>query len=223
MVDLELSYRIMAQPDDLDPTTTLFTPPASVNTTGARKKVLGVDHAWLKKADPDVRDAFDRALTWLTQRRGYTVIDIKLPILHEAQLAHALSIVSEISAGVPDIRKLTSPNKILITTIGDQSSSVDFIQAQKARALLMEHLASLYNDHPDLIIVSPTTPSAGWKIHPGDLAAGASNGNMSIKTMSYVFVANFTGNPAITCPVEYAPTSNGGVVPVGFMGVKETE
>ena len=107
-------------------------------------------------------------------------------------------------------------------SIGKKTTGVDFLQAQKLRNLLMQHLAHLYEQHPGMIIVTPTTPNPGWHINPGDLKYGCSDGNSQIRNMEYVWLANFTGCPAISVPVGYVdPVEGTGKVPIGLMGMSE--
>ena len=73
-----------------------------------------------------------------------------------------------------------------------------------------------------MIIITPTTPNAGWHINPGDLKYGVSDGNMQIRNMEYAWLANFVGCPAISVPVGYVdPVEGNGKVPIGLMGMSE--
>jgi Asp-tRNA(Asn)/Glu-tRNA(Gln) amidotransferase A subunit family amidase len=86
----------------------------------------------------------------------------------------------------------------------------------------MEHLAHLFQKHPGLIIVTPTTPNAGWAIEEADLACGMSNANMTLRNMEYVWLANFTGIPCLQMPVGYVDGVKGkGKVPIGMSGQSE--
>lgn len=221
MIDLELSYRIMAQPDHLDPTAALFAAPAPSTSLGGRKKVLGVFRGWFGRADPTVRAACQASIDWLVANLGYEVVDVSLPLLHEGQMAHTMTILCAISAGVSSPAALTAPNKVLVATSAGNTPAVDLLQAQKVRHLLMRHLAHLYAAHPGLVVVTPTTPNAGWAINPGDLKYGVSDGNMSLRSMTYTPLANFTGVPAISVPVGYVDAKGGGIIPVSLMGMAE--
>lgn len=93
---------------------------------------------------------------------------------------------------------------------------------EKLRNVLMQHLAHLWEQYPGMVLVTPTTPNAGWPYHPADLRYGCTDGNMQIRNMEYVWLANFTGTPAISAPVAYLDPSVGkGRVPVGLMGMGE--
>ena len=70
--------------------------------------------------------------------------------------------------------------------------------------------------------MTPTTPIAGWHISGGeaDLKYGVSDANMSVRNMEYVWLANFTGCPALSIPVGKVEAKEGeGKIPVGFMGM----
>lgn len=94
MVDLDIAYRIMAEPDSLDPESKLFAPPKGAGS-GRRGegKVLGICRPWFDRADKEVREVCWKAIEFLERERGYEVVDISLPLLHEGQLelSHTVS------------------------------------------------------------------------------------------------------------------------------------
>lgn len=100
----------------------------------------------------------------------------------------------------------------------------------------MMHLAHLWAQHPGMLIATPTTACAGWRIKDkgGELSRGLSDGDKTLETMRYVWMANFCGLPSITVPAGYAdpdPKGGGGLrvagkgtsgkIPVGFMAMGE--
>ncbi|ORY14195.1 glutamyl-tRNA amidotransferas-like protein subunit A [Clohesyomyces aquaticus] len=201
MVDLETSYRVLAQPDP-----------------SHHIKVLGIYKPWFDRADPEVKVACQSALDYFVSKLGYQVVDITLPLIHEGQLAHAMSIMSEAVTAQTDISYLTAPNKVLLK-VGAQATARDFLLAQRLRNMLMEHLAHLFTTYPGLIIVTPTTPNAGWQIKSGDLTHGLMDGNTQIRNMEYIWLANFTGIPCIQFPVGYVDAKKGeGKIPIGLSG-----
>jgi Asp-tRNA(Asn)/Glu-tRNA(Gln) amidotransferase A subunit family amidase len=216
MVDLEMSYRVLAQPDPAYHTSRQFAPPKRMR--GGRKKVLGICKPWFDRAVPEVQEACLSALKYLEVELGYETVSVDIPYLHEGQMAHAMTIVSELLATQPDMATLTDPNRLLLK-IMSSSTSVDYILAQKLRNILMQHLAHLFEQHPGLIIVTPTTPNAGWPVGNGDLTHGVTDGNMQIFNMEYVWLANFTGVPCIQFPVGYVDATQGrGRIPIGLQG-----
>ncbi|CZT03894.1 hypothetical protein WAI453_011006 [Rhynchosporium graminicola] len=226
--DLEIAYRTMANPDPSDPTCSLFVKPskASIN----RHKVIGIYKEWFNRADPAVLALCNEVVNYYEKQLGYTIIDITIPYIPQGQLAHAFTILSEMAsraranpASPTDwLADLNPANQVLIA-VGAQTPAQDFLLAQQLRNMLMQHLAFLYQQHPGLIIVTPTNPMAGWPIgSENDLKYGVTDGNRSVRSMEYVWLANFCGNPAISCPVGYVEPEKGeGKVPVGIMAMGE--
>ncbi|KIW86846.1 uncharacterized protein Z519_12632 [Cladophialophora bantiana CBS 173.52] len=220
--DLALGYRVMAQPDPGSmrssgfPSSLITEPCSPVNG----KKYLGIDRSWVNRSDKVVLDMFNAAVDGYVKTQGYEVIDIKIPYIPEGQKAHALTILSECRSQItpPKISKLSWHNQLLLNVAGGHATAQDYIYSQKMRNLLMCHLAWLWHQYPGMLILTPTTPCAGWKIgKPSDITSGygVSDGDMSLRTMEYVYLANFTGNPAITCPMGYTDEN----VPVGLMAM----
>ncbi|WP_254554457.1 hypothetical protein, partial [Salmonella enterica] len=88
---------------------------------------------------------------------------IDIPFLVEGQCAHAMTVLTDGAALLPETKNLTHGNRILLA-IGRVTSAIDYLLAQKLRGLLMQHLAHLWRMHPGMIIVTPTTSCAGWPI-----------------------------------------------------------
>jgi Asp-tRNA(Asn)/Glu-tRNA(Gln) amidotransferase A subunit family amidase len=223
MSSLELAYRVMATPDPSHRHSALFPPPRKI--ASPPPKVLGVYKNWFDRADPAVKALCQRAIDHFVEKLGYELVDVHIPLIHEGQTAHALSIMSEAVNGTPDTTFLTPANRVLLS-VGAQCPVSDFIQANRVRNLLMSHLAALYKQYPGLLILTPTVPTAGWEIKggAGDLTHGVSDGDMSIRSMEYVWLANFSGCPCLQVPVGYAKPKDGygeDVVPVGMMAMGE--
>ncbi len=222
MADLEYAYRIMAKPDPYDPTSSRFPSPIPASFQSSESKIIGIYKPYYEVSEPEVLDACNAAILHY-QSSGYHVVDITLPYLPEGQLAHAMTILGEITTDVTDFTGLSPANKILLS-IGKHTPVEDFFLAQKLRNLIMQHLAFLFHKYPGLLIVTPTTPNAGWHISGGaaDLRNGVSDANMSLKTMTYVWMANFLGCPSLTIPVgRVNPREGQGKIPVGLMAMAE--
>ncbi|KAL8709401.1 MAG: hypothetical protein Q9225_007454, partial [Loekoesia sp. 1 TL-2023] len=153
MQDLELAYRVLATPDPENPSSALFAAPSSPPSPSIptnRKNLLGICKPWFESASPSVLSACEAALAHYTSPAcGYEIIPISLPHLHAGQLAHAMTILSEISGGLPSPppSALTPSNKLLLS-VGARTPARDFLLAQKLRNLLMQHLAHLFQQHP---------------------------------------------------------------------------
>lgn len=147
MVDLEIGYRIMSQPTPLDSDSPAFIPPGNVDLKSNRNKVLGIYKPWFDQADEDVKVACNKAVDYFTSKLGYEKVDITIPMVHEGQLAHAMTILSELCQGVKasDIPKLSAANKVLLS-VARKTTSVDFLQAQRLRNLIIQHLSHLYTN-----------------------------------------------------------------------------
>jgi len=232
VADLELAYRVMAKPDPSHPVGSLFSPPKPV--TGERPKVIGIYESWFDRAEPQAQKRCREALDHMVTNMGYTIVPIEIPYLPEGQLAHAMTTMAEMITNLkqafPEHPKrhwhadLTKPVTVM-TSICSQASAVDYIMAQQMRSLLMSHLAFLYKKYPGIVIVTPTSPIPGWRIEKeADLVYGVMDGDMSIRNMEYIYLANFTGCPAITCPVGYVEPAAGagkGELPIGLMAMGE--
>jgi Asp-tRNA(Asn)/Glu-tRNA(Gln) amidotransferase A subunit family amidase len=84
-----------------------------------------------------------------------------------------------------------------------------------------------------MIIITPTTSCAGWPIKDKkELRYGIRDGDQTLKTIEYVWMANFTGLPALMVPAGFATskalksvTNEHSTVeknvPVGLMGMAE--
>ncbi|KAG9235935.1 amidase signature domain-containing protein [Amylocarpus encephaloides] len=230
MADLEAAYRVLGQPNPDDPTGALFAAPNPSASTSSRHKVIGIFKEWFNRADKSVLDLCQKTVDYYRDVLKYEVVDITIPYCSEGQSGHAFTILSEMANHAKNhvgqanrknwLSGLNPANKILLA-VGSQTPAQDYILAQKLRNVLMQHLAWLFKKHPGMIIVSPTTPMPGWSINSdSDLKYGVTDGNTSIRNMEYVWLANFCGNPAISCPVGYVePTKGNGKVPIGIMGM----
>ncbi|KAI9653656.1 MAG: hypothetical protein M1821_007003 [Bathelium mastoideum] len=222
MLDLEVGFRVMSVPDSALPSSAHFPPPQPAPRPPTTK-LLGLYQPWFDRADPLVRDSCNTALAYLQTTLGYRTVPITIPYLSQGQVAHALTILSEIATSQPSVKGLTPANQILIS-VGAHTPARDFLLAQKLRELLMRHLAAIFRQHPGLVVVTPTTPLPGWRIAGGaaDLRYGVSDANTSVRNMEFVWLANLCGCPCLQVPVGYVDAvGGGGKVPVGMMGMGE--
>lgn len=86
-----------------------------------------------------------------------------------------------------------------------------------------------------MLLVTPTTACAGWRIMSpaAELALGVSDGDRTLESMRYVWLANFLGLPSISVPAGYvepdrknqglrvAGLGTVGKIPVGLMATGE--
>jgi Asp-tRNA(Asn)/Glu-tRNA(Gln) amidotransferase A subunit family amidase len=228
---LAAAYQVLGAPDPSSPFPAIS--PLTLEASPGRSKVLGVPEAWFARATPAIQRLCRATLDRLVAEHGYTLVPITIPFLAEGQLSHAMTVLTDAATLLPETRNLTPANRIMIA-LGTVTPSTDYLLAQKLRALLMRHLAYLWQQYPGLIIMTPTTACAGWHIgQKVDLKYGISDGNQTLKTMEYVWMANFLGLPGLSVPAgfvkpegvagagEEAPMECEGKIPVGLMALGE--
>ncbi|TGO85468.1 hypothetical protein BPOR_0394g00130 [Botrytis porri] len=101
-----------------------------------------------------------------------------------------------------------NPAKKKALGVSSQMTAHDYLLAQRMRNIFMQNLAFLFKKCPGLLIVTPT--------------CGSTNGNLTFRSVDYVWIANLCGNPAISVPVEYVDpveTAGKGKVPIGLMAM----
>jgi len=234
VADIAIGYKFMAAPDPRSRSSACF--PAPLTGKPPVNKTIGIYDPWFARADASVFTLCQKALDKY-KAAGWTIVPIKIPLLPLGQTAHAMTILSEISASASSTPTAsatsTAPtfsaaNRILLS-VARQTPAHDFLLAQKLRNLLMQHLSLLFQENPGIVIVTPTAPNAGWRIENGqaELKGGVSDADKSVRSMEYVWLANFTGCPAISVPVGFTKeeVSDGKKVegtakfPVGLMGM----
>jgi Asp-tRNA(Asn)/Glu-tRNA(Gln) amidotransferase A subunit family amidase len=144
-----------------------------------------------------------------------------------------MTVLTDAATLLPKTNNLTPANRIMIA-LGTVTPSTDYLLAQKLRQLIMQHLAHLWKTYPGMIIVTPTTSCAGWRIAgKKDFKYGISDGDQTLKTMEYVWMANFCGLPSLSVPAGFvvpegttgagdiAGEETQGRIPVGLMAMGE--
>lgn len=202
---------------------------------------LGVPRDWFERAHPTVQAMCRDLLQRLVSERNYHLVDVRIPFLVEGQIAHALVVLNDAATLLPrdQAADFTAPNRILLA-LGRTTLATDYLLAMKLRSLLMSHLAWLWKTHPGMVIVTPTTACPGWRIvdEKVELRHGISDGDTTVRTMEFVWLANFCGLPAVSVPAGFvvpegepgagtevtdpnAVVGGGGPIPVGLMGTGE--
>jgi Asp-tRNA(Asn)/Glu-tRNA(Gln) amidotransferase A subunit family amidase len=225
--DLTIAYRVMSQPNPHCPVQGRFAlsqPPAP-----SAKRVMGVYRDWWRMADPKVADVCERAMDWFAREKGYEIVDIEIPYLAEARVAHGMICISEMAEEArrrtpnpADWLSIVNPANKILLSVGSQTPTADFLKCNSLRELLMRHMAFLFQKYPGLLIMTPTTGIAGWPIKPGEETYGISDTNKTLESMAYIFLSNLTGTPSLSAPVGYVKPEQGeGDLPIGLMAMGE--
>lgn len=222
--DLTIAYRLMSQPNPACKTQGQFG--LSMPPQPSSKRVMGVFRDWWSAADAPVAKLCDQAVAYLTNTHGYEVVDISIPYLPESQLAHSILCSVEMAEAArrraPDWLGLCATTNHLVLPVAAHTSAAHYLKFNALRTVLMRHLAFLFQEHPGLLIVTPTTPLNGWPRAPGDDAYGLSDLGTTTRNMMYIFLANMTGTPSVTAPIGYAnPQQGQGKLPVGLLATGE--
>ncbi|KAF5021585.1 hypothetical protein F66182_6367 [Fusarium sp. NRRL 66182] len=227
VADLTIAYRVMSQPNPdchIQGRFALSFPPPKES-----KKVMGIYRDWWNQADERVKDVCERAIDYFSETCGYEIIDISIPFIPEAQCAHGATCITEMAEKArrrtpnpAEWLSLVGPANKVLMTVGARTSAADMLKYNALRELIMQHLAFLFQKHPGLLIMTPTTPLIGWPIFAGDQSHGLSDTNTSIRNMLYVFLANMTGTPSLSAPVGYVEPDQGeGKLSIGLMATGE--
>ncbi|OAA62725.1 amidotransferase [Niveomyces insectorum RCEF 264] len=206
---------------------------SSPSAEGTPTRVLGIPQAWFARADAAVQELCRSFIHALEKQYGYRTVPIDIPFLPEGQTAHAMTVLTDAATLLPDYHNLTKTNRILLA-LGRTTPSTDYLLAQKLRRMLIHHLAYLWHQHPGMLIVTPTTSCAGWPVRSAsEHRWGLSDGDTTMRTMEYSWLANYCGLPSISVPAGYvvpegAPHAGEvagpdvpGKVPVGIMATGE--
>ncbi len=190
-------------------------PAASMLAPGRpRAKVLGIPEGWFARSTPAVQQLCRTIINKLGSDHGYTTVPITIPFLVEGQVAHAMTILTDAASMLPDPKSFSHTTRILLA-IGRTTPAADQHMAHRLRRLLAQHLAYLWKEHPGMTIITPTTSCAGWPMrHKSELKWGLSDGDTTLRSMEYVWLANFCGLPSLTVPAGY-------VIPEGQSGAGE--
>lgn len=229
MYSLAEVYKVIAEPHPSSRFPPLLRQPSQPLT-----KLLGIDEVWLSLASSGVQSVVNDMVGKLCTEYGYSVVSISIPFTQEGQAAHAMTVLADAASLLPDTRKVSAANKILLA-LGRTTPATDYLLAQKLRQLLMQHLSHLWRAHPGMIIITPTTACAGSPIRGGraELEHGLLDGNLTLESMTYVWLANFCGLPSISVPAgfvipegqeragEVADEKTVGKVPIGLMATGE--
>jgi Asp-tRNA(Asn)/Glu-tRNA(Gln) amidotransferase A subunit family amidase len=215
-LDCALGYALIAGRDERDPHSLRQPDPtlAGVLDADVRGLRLGVYSAWFDDAEPGVVSVC-RALLDAFAAAGAVVVEIDIPDLELLNLAHVVTITSEMHAAqAPHLaahRDDYGRNAQLILALTEALSGSDYVQAQQVRALCQVRFAEVLSRVD--VIVTPASAVTAPPLPPDALPRGESDIALIDALMRFVCPGNFLGLPSISFPAGYDAQG----LPVGFM------
>ncbi|HYX33495.1 MAG TPA: amidase [Oligoflexus sp.] len=214
--DCALAYQIIAGADPLDSMTRLQPPPSLRQISQVDDLsglTAGIYSPWFEHADPDVVAVCHDVLMGL-QKRGLKLVEIEIPELEEARVAHFCTIAAEMFSYMKPYlsshRAELTPTTRFALSLGSEVSASDYIQAQRVRQRTMNHLEAIFKNVD--FIASPVCATTAPPISVQEVHGDVLDTVLMGRLMRFVQLFNLTGNPGISFPAGY--TSQG--LPVGI-------
>jgi Asp-tRNA(Asn)/Glu-tRNA(Gln) amidotransferase A subunit family amidase len=175
---------------------------------------LGIYRPWFDDCDDGVKKANHTLLDAL-KARGAKIVDVEVPNLHLLQLAHIVTIVSEMRASqllhMNEHGTRYALNTRMILALTNSISSSDYVHAQRIRGMFHQRFNKMFESID--VLVTPTSACTAPPLRDDSLTHGESDIMLVDKVMRYVRPANFLGLPSISVPAGYDHAG----LPVGFM------
>ncbi|KAG8130122.1 hypothetical protein E2320_016767 [Naja naja] len=178
-----------------------FSENVNANLNGLK---LGIDWNFFKACDSEILAVCQKAVEFLVDL-GASVVEVSLPEIEEARVAHVICILSEMR----DFLQSDFNNQFeqmnletrLNLAIASQITALDYIKANRQRSRSMASLKEIFSKVNCLL--TPGTACCAPVIHESDLLTGCSDVQTTLRTMKYMQLANLTGIPALVVPVGY--------------------
>jgi Asp-tRNA(Asn)/Glu-tRNA(Gln) amidotransferase A subunit family amidase len=215
--DVALVYQIIAGPDPAEPLSQQQ-PPVTVDgwdTPDLKGLRVGVFREWSQHASREIVEANEKMISEF-EKSGALVTKVTIPELDAMRIAHAITILSEMSAcmqNYPENWGDFAPSTQLSLVLGQEMSSHDYIQAQRMRTRGMKIFADVFEKVD--VILTPTTALTAPVVPAKAASSGWSDLSTDTEMMRFVFPGNLLGLPAISFPVGY--DSSG--MPIGMQAI----
>ncbi|NWW78983.1 FAAH hydrolase, partial [Climacteris rufus] len=207
VADAAIVYSILAEPDPLYPYGLKQPKPTLSDMCAPDLKglKLGVDWTFFKACDAEVLSACEKAVEHL-QSLGASVVEVSLPEMEEARVAHVICVLSEMRDFLqPDFNKHFHDMNLETRAnlaLASQFTAVDYITANRQRTRSMRFLREIFSTVN--CILTPAVPSTAPRIYESDLLTGNSNMAFTARSMRFMQLGNFTGIPGLVVPIGYS-------------------
>ena len=201
--DALLGYAAMAGADAEDPHSCEAPPVhfADLERDDLRGIRLGVYRPWFQHASAEIVRACDTQLANFV-KRGATIVDLEIPELETARVAHLVTITAEALSSmkrqVGDNRAIFGAETRAVLALAERFTGSDYVMAQRVRTRAIRHVEVALSRCD--VVVTPATGLTAPRI-AADSALGVSDVTTTTEIMRFAFVLNFTGHPAIAFPV----------------------
>ncbi|MBI3789287.1 MAG: amidase [Gemmatimonadetes bacterium] len=201
--DALLGYAAMAGADPRDPASCAAPPVtfADLERDDLRGVRLGVYRPWFQHASSEIVAACEAQLQRFVQR-GATVVEIEIPELETARVAHLVTITAEalasMEAQVGTNRAVFGDETRAVLALATRFNGADYVRAQRVRTRAIRHVNAALAQCD--VVLTPATGLTAPAI-AADSAGGVSDVSAATEIMRFAFLLNFTGHPAISFPV----------------------
>ncbi len=212
--DCSLAMNAIAGPDPLDlncsPT---FLPdfnlPLRTDLQGVR---VGVpQNFFFDRIDGQVSAAIRQSISEM-QKLGASVLDVRIPDLHEINTAARVVQLAEVAALYADRHDpaLFGRDVWALIQQGKMIAGHEYVNAQRLRTLFCEGFDSLWQTID--VLAAPTTPVTAPGLDEVDVQIGNEQENARMASTRLVRAINYLGNPALSMPC--GKTASG--MPIGL-------
>lgn len=198
--DVALAYAIMASSENAPK---VHVPSFEKEPMDWKTLRVGVFYDYVKDSDKHVYEQCLKTIDVL-KSLGATIVPITLPHTQQIHLAHSITILTEMAQGTEQyfekFGKFSYETQASLL-VGRNTSSRDFLAAQRVRAYAMKEIKHAFTKMD--VFISPATAMTAPKIPPGSTKHGESNLAQTATLMRYALHGNLTGIPGIVLPAGY--------------------